>query len=354
MKRTKGIATVLAAVLILSHASAVFAWNDTGHQIISLMAYRQLEPKVKVEIDRLLKSHPRYYDDLLGGMKVDPAAEAQIAFDKSSTWPDIVRDLKNPAHYVHHKGPWHYIDRPYRPQGEVSPSTQPVLGPEPKPGEPANSVEAFNYNLKRLADPDVSDADRAVALCWVLHLGGDIHQPLHNCTMYNVTFPVGDKGGNAQFVSLNGKALNLHAVWDGWLGRDSSLTNISDQADKITAAYGKDGTAAVAGLDPEVWSSQGHELAVEYAYSHGKLQTVSDSIYKANPEVEVPALDAGYVAAAKDVSQKQAAIAAARTAAAINQAFSAAKNGGINPSPQPPLMPPPQTSMPLSVPDAPK
>src|SRR5207244_3775457 len=61
-------------------------------------------------------------------------------------------------------------------------------------------------------------ADRAVALCWVLHMAGDIHMPLHAATLLSKDSTKGDRGGNQSFVLWRGKAQNLHFIWDAGVG----------------------------------------------------------------------------------------------------------------------------------------
>src|SRR6202021_3878931 len=87
---------------------------------------------------------------------------------------------------------------------------------------PQNIVEALTKNVADLKDPKVSASDKAVALCWILHLCGDIHQPLHATELFSPQFPTGDQGGN-QFIILRDppyadSRANLHFVWDSLPG----------------------------------------------------------------------------------------------------------------------------------------
>ena len=76
-------------------------------------------------------------------------------------------------------------------------------------------MQALKGNLLVWADADASDAEKAVALCWILHLVGDMHQPLHNGTLFSrAYFPKGDKGGNSINVQWANEQINLHTVWD--------------------------------------------------------------------------------------------------------------------------------------------
>ena len=77
----------------------------------------------------------------------------------------------------------------------------------------SNVVTGIDYNAAVLSNASAAAA-RAIALCWVLHLIGDIHQPLHTGSLYTASlFETGDRGGNA--IRIDGS--NLHARWDGAL-----------------------------------------------------------------------------------------------------------------------------------------
>ena len=48
-----------------------------------------------------------------------------------------------------------------------------------------------------------------------MHVAGDIHQPLHSVSLFNETYPEGDRGGNRIKISLeNNETVNLHQFWD--------------------------------------------------------------------------------------------------------------------------------------------
>jgi hypothetical protein len=79
-----------------------------------------------------------------------------------------------------------------------------------------NLVQALKGNLAIWRDPAAAPGDKAVALCWILHLAGDLDEPLHTVALFSAElFPAGDRGGNLIEVDLNGDVRNLHAVWDG-------------------------------------------------------------------------------------------------------------------------------------------
>ena len=68
---------------------------------------------------------------------------------------------------------------------------------------------ALKNNSKRLT------AERALFARYLIHMVGDIHQPLHSVALFNHTFPKGDAGGNLLKIKLlNGSVENFHSFWD--------------------------------------------------------------------------------------------------------------------------------------------
>src|SRR5262249_39716321 len=108
---------------------------------------------------------------------------------------------------------WHYKDLGFSPDGT------PLL--------PANNVDAVTQlGLMIAALPassGASDELRSYDLVWILHLAGDVHQPLHAVTRFTRELPSGDRGGNSeQVIPATGETVALHAYWDGIFGGYSS------------------------------------------------------------------------------------------------------------------------------------
>jgi hypothetical protein len=63
-----------------------------------------------------------------------------------------------------------------------------------------------------------SRCKRAVALCWVCHLVGDGHQPLHTVKLLTTQFPApeGDRGGTRFYIRVRegARTISLHTFWD--------------------------------------------------------------------------------------------------------------------------------------------
>ena len=97
--------------------------------------------------------------------------------------------------------------------------------------EPVNILTALAEN-ERIVRNDSGPERRAIALAWLFHLVGDIHQPLHTAQLFTVDYPQGDRGGNEICVRVTqtGQPLDLHRFWDGVITSSSNLTRLRNEA----------------------------------------------------------------------------------------------------------------------------
>ena len=194
---------------------------------------------------------------------------------------------------------WHYVNFRYTPN---QPLTD-VMAAAPFNGK---LLDALESNLRIYRDSKADAADRAVALSWILHLTGDITQPLHVTALVNDDFPNGDHGGNLLAVRGSERARNsvkLHKIWDdGATGPGIKLAqaaNIAAQmkAETSTPVTAANGTTIASVLLRE--ASNSYRLAVEHVYVFGKLR------YAVDATDDAPVLPDGYTKTLKALSQSQ-------------------------------------------------
>ena len=79
-----------------------------------------------------------------------------------------------------------------------------------------NSINIINWCISVLKNnKEGISFERAWMTRYLLHVVGDIHQPLHNTNFFNGTYKNGDLGGNLIKINiLNGSSMNLHAYFD--------------------------------------------------------------------------------------------------------------------------------------------
>ena len=138
---------------------------------------------------------------------------------------------------------------------------------------------------------------------FLLHLAGDIHQPMHNTTRFSDRFPEGDRGGNN--YKLRGQIKNLHAFWDwggGFLGDQSTVHALADQA---MAAFTFEQAQGLIEQPVSAWSQESYFIAVSMAY-----QVEENS----EPDQE-------YAEAVQQISKERLALAGYRLAHVLNILF---------------------------------
>lgn len=194
MTRTRPNLRLASLLLALLLAIPAFAWSPLGHRLVGDLAARQLTPAARAEVARLLAGEP---EPTLGGV-------ANWADDLRNTDPERFKATSR-WHYINAKGGGCAFDIARDcPDGNCV-------------------VAAIEAQRKILADRSQPQAARRDALKFIVHLVGDVHQPMH---AGNRT----DAGGNKFQVSLRTDlapeayarnsyvdgvmGTNLHSVWD--------------------------------------------------------------------------------------------------------------------------------------------
>ncbi len=309
----------LALLSIFGLPQATFAWNDVGHMTVAEIAWQIMTPETRTQVSAVLKQHPLYKQMLIEGMPAG-ANEDEYAFLKAATWPDLVRpsrpgdrQFKDASITRYHHGSWHYAD-------DAIPL--PTSTTRPSDGTPAKDLflpEALEKNRTTLATADADAADRAVALCWVEHLVGDIHQPLHSGAAFTEKYPNGDQGGNALAVNTPSGVFNLHSVWDELLGTNNDYRVIDFLARDILLDPRCDVTKQPGFAEHktvDAWAAESREQAVAFVYAKGRLATGSMKDFQAKKldAVDVPMLPPMYLQTAHELARVRVAEAGARLA----------------------------------------
>src|SRR5262249_42946630 len=138
-----------------------------------------------------------------------------------------------------------------------------------------NIASAFEQNFKVLKDAQLSDEQRAIAICWLFHLAGDVHQPLHTSTFFTTDFPQGDRGGTRFYVRANAKAtrtIDLHAYWDNLVGGTTHFQTVKNAAVELRKKHPKESLEELKSKGFDAWMQESFVLAQKVAYRDGKLR----------------------------------------------------------------------------------
>jgi hypothetical protein len=313
---------LLATLLVASGASA---WNASGHMQVALIAYKKMSPRARAKAVDLLRNHPRFAQDFEEKKPDDvtgPEQEQKWFFAQAATWPDIARKQR-----VFHRELWHYTNEPiflseddrefFEANGiPHNVSRKLVSGSDENE---LNVVQAIALAKKKLSAASSSQSDRALSLTWLMHLVGDVHQPLHAVAFYSQRrFPSGDKGGNDIFVT--GKR-SLHSAWDAFLGTSESVRYLETKV----ADYLKDpelqqvADDATRSLSVDDWVDESYELAHDFAYDAAIVaaaEQVEVSGSRAKPSTELPR---SYFIEGKEHARRRAVQAGYRLAALLQK-----------------------------------
>lgn len=318
-------------VFFLSPGSAC-AWNSIGHMAISKLAYDQLDESEQLRLFKLLKTHP-HYQAFLSAAKPEGVSEAEWVVMRCSVWPDWVRprrkDSRGPLVTKYSRGEDHYVNIPLIPPGDAEFFAGKTLIDPDLP----NILTALKSRCNDIKTKTAADEDKAVALCWVFHLIGDIHQPMHNVSYFSsdIAFRKGDLGGNKFGVKDGTKRWKLHAYWDDLLGRDTDYADdtFAHQAELYRAAIkvaerlrarelnDEDKAALEKNVTFDSWSREGFELAKNVAYMKGDgsgLLPAREVPFNGRVPDDAPELGADYVKRAKETAEKRAIVASKRLA----------------------------------------
>ena len=188
------------AVLLCLSSRPVWAWGDEGHEVIGLIAEYYLKPTVHARVLELLRQ------DDTGLVERDMAHE--------STWADKYRDSDRYEEKRRYLGTrnWHFVDLEIKGLDVSSAcyGRRPLAAGVRASVGPAEDciIDKIDQFYAELKNPATPEAERRVALQFLLHLVGDLHQPLHASDDH-------DQGGNRKLVSGEGiGSNNLHHDWD--------------------------------------------------------------------------------------------------------------------------------------------
>jgi nuclease S1 len=230
--------TVLALVCV----PCAFAWGPQGHRTVGAIADRLLTPAARAQVAQLLAADL----DRFG----NPSRRTTL--ESVALWADEIRGT------AADRPRWHYDDVPLC---TSAPRESYCAGGQ------CNSAQLERLTAV-LADSHADLRARNEALKWIVHLVGDIHQPLHAADN-------GDLGGNRVRVTLAGVRtygrVTLHGAWDTELVALALGTRSRQRPPRDIDALARAAetlTAEAGQRTPADWASESNHLARNVAYRY--------------------------------------------------------------------------------------
>jgi len=273
----------------------VQGWGDLGHKVTALVAYRHLTLQARSRLDALLAA--------------DTDSLTPPDFASRSTWADKYRSVHRET------AAWHFIDIEIEHPdlagacyGFPALSAAQLASQGPAGDCVVNKIDEFSAELQSAATPP---AERLLALKFLIHFAGDLHQPLHAADH-------DDRGGNCIGLVTAvdrhdaARASNLHAYWDVDVvdAQGTSAAQIADKLDAgVTVALMNEWTSGTT----RSWAMETFEVAQRAAYALPLRPTCRSG--------SAVALSADYEVEARKVAATQLLKAAIRMAAILNRAL---------------------------------
>ena len=255
-----GLALAFQLCVAFWSAGPAAAWGNVAHRAIVNVAEQQLTPEAAKEVQRLL------------------ALEGANRMSDVVMWADMIRRLEIPG------TPDHDVPIPFDAEGyDAERDCQKLC-----------IVRGISLYLEKLADRTRPDAERLEALKYVIHLVGDIHQPLHT-----------SQDGGSQLVAWDTKIVYLHILWDVTI-----LAATYPTPDVLAEAIAKRSRPSSSCGTAEEWANEGHIIEKTFVYP------------ELGPERRQPIiLPAEYAPKALPIIEERVALATTRLSCVLNGAL---------------------------------
>jgi hypothetical protein len=331
MEMLKRATAFMAAVVFSAIGTNLHAWDHPGHMTTAGIAFSEVErarPDLIEKIGMLFLAHPETAPFWVAAGEAKGKERVRRMFIECGRWADDVKFMLNDRP-TWHTARWAIVAKDAPPEAKAAAAA--------RHGKPAGqAIEALTMNFAMLANPESSHKERALALCWVFHIVGDIHQPMHVSDLFSKDFPAGNAAASLSYVQdpIGPTTMPLHVLWDSNALRSPKLEDVDRHTQEFLKKHPRSSfpeLKAHPGSDPDAfreWAREGYQIAVDWAY---QLETVSDPdqdqdadklikkmvnfiLNGISPVEEAPSLPAGYWEKLQTTAERRITLAGYRIA----------------------------------------
>jgi S1/P1 nuclease len=282
-----GVHTILVCVILFTFCFPAMGWDSAGHKTVAYIAWQQMTPDTRDRVIRILRDAPE--DSQLASFYMPYGTQSLGArqrqfFVVAATWADMIKDKSQTVrNKKYNNSNWHYFDTLWTEKnGKVV-----IL---PAGNEGGHLMEKL-VDMDKVIRSEASDQEKSIAIAWLEHLIGDLHQPLHTTARsLGGDKDKGDQGGNLFMLTPKGskERLNLHSFWDEILEQSSPNTADlceSDYLDPIGDSIIKEypyGAVRDRLADDkyDVWERESVDIATTQVYKDVKRYEMPSDKYK--------------------------------------------------------------------------
>jgi hypothetical protein len=267
-------AAFLGALVIF--APKAYAWDHPGHMTTAAIAFAEIErarPELIEKIGLLFLKHPDPAPFWVAAGEAKSKERVRRMFIECARWPDDSKFTPNDR-LTWHSARWAVVAKDAPPEAKAAAAA--------RHGKPrGQAIEALTLTSAMLSNPESEPAECTFALCWVLHIVGDIHQPMHVSDLFSKDFPTGNAGATMSYVQdpVTQKPIPLHVLWDSNALRIPSLEEVDRHAQAFMKKYPRSSFPELKAhpvSDPDAfreWAKESNQVAVDWAFD---LKTLPD------------------------------------------------------------------------------
>ncbi len=323
------LAAFMVTVFFWSMIPSAHAWDHPGHMLTAAIAFSEIErarPELIEKLGLLFLAHPDTAPFWVAAGEAKGKERIRRMFIECARWADdskfTPRDM-----LTWHSARWAIVAEDAPPEAKAA--------AEARQGKPAGqALEALTLNYAMVANPESSPAERALGMSWVLHIVGDIHQPLHVSDLFSKDVPAGNGAATMSYVMdpVSNTAIPLHILWDSNALRIPTLAEVDRHAQEFMKKYPRSSFPELKDTpvsDPNAfqkWAKESHQVAVDWAYN---LKTLPDPnkdqpaqklvqnmvnfiLNGVSPVKEAPQLPAGYWEKLQSTAERRLTLAGYR------------------------------------------
>lgn len=319
---------------LVAFAPAARAWDHPGHMVTAAIAFSEIErarPDLVEKLGLLFLKHPDPAPFWVAAGDAKGKERIRRMFIECARWPDDNKFTANDR-LTWHSARWAVV------ADDASPEV--VAAAEARNGKPTGqAIEALTLMSSMLSNPEADPSELAFALCWMLHILGDIHQPMHVSDLFSANFPTGNAGATMSYVHdpVTDQPIPLHILWDSNFLRIPSLGEVDRNAQAFMQAYPRSALAELSThplSDPDAfrdWALESNRIAADWAFN---VETTADPnrdqpaeklvqnmvnfiLNGVSPVEEAPDLPTGYWEKLKETAEQRMTLAGYRIADVI-------------------------------------
>lgn len=282
-----GLAGLTVLIVLVASTPSLRAWDHPGHMTSAAIAFAEIEkqrPELIEKIGALLLAHPDMAPFWVASGDARGKERARLMFIEAARWPDDAKWTPEDRP-TWHSARWAIVADDAPPEAQAA--------AEARGGKRrGQAIEAVVLAYAEVANPESAPADRARALSWMLHIMGDIHQPMHVSDLFSEQYPEGNPAATISYVAdpLGETTIPLHMLWDSNILRTTDLESIDRNTQEFLQRYPRSSFPELAppsGADVfEKWARESHQVAIDFAFGYG-IDTVEDPNKDADPDTLV-------------------------------------------------------------------